>query len=173
MVDSFYYIRRRLSRRFAYTGGCTPSGAAPTVVAVHCTLGQDFPTLRLRIAFQCTADCIQHIAAIVRFKGKAVAIAIAAVLNGILQTAGFPNNRNGAVAQRHHLGQATRLTLRRHQEQVCAGINLSGQFRNEAEASARARPGYFSCISRKKHLVLPVTGTEDDKLCITLPHQLI
>jgi len=62
---------------------------------------------------------------------------------GVDQAAGRAHDRHRAVAQRHHLVQTARLVARRHEQHVCASVDLVGdrflELRPEDEASGEAR----------------------------------
>ena len=72
---------------------------------------------------------MEHIAAGIVGKGEAVAGVSPGLvgLDGILQSAGLPDDGHGAVAHGDHLAEAAGLTLGRHQEQIGAGVDGHGQ----------------------------------------------
>ena len=79
-------------------------GAAPTVVTRHCALHKHLPAvLALVVRVDRAVHGVQHILRVIRLEREAVALAVAAVRNGVLQAARFAYDRNGTIAQRHHL----------------------------------------------------------------------
>ena len=109
---------------------------------------------------------------VVRLEGEAVAFAVAAVADGVLEAAGLADDRDGAVAQRDHLGQAAGLALRGHQEEVGAGVDLSREARVEAQLDAelvRVPLGDAAEVV----LVGAVAGAEDDHADFGVVQKLI
>ena len=63
------------------------------------------------ITLQRAADRAQQLSGVIGAEGEAIAHAVAAVSDAVLQTTRLTHDRDGAVTQRHHLGESAGLTL--------------------------------------------------------------
>ena len=96
-------------------------------------------------------------------KGKAIAIAIAGVVDGVAQAAGLTHNGDGAITAGYHLGQAAGFGAGRHQEDIGTGINALGQLGVKANVHANAA-GVAGAQLVEEVLVLGFAGAEDHQL---------
>ena len=92
-------------------------------------------------------------------------------MDGVLQTAGFPDDRKGSVAHGDHLGQTAGLALGGHQQQVGAGINGHGQglVVSPIEGHTAGIPAQFLL---KELFVIPVAAAQHHKLAVEV-HNLV
>ena len=96
-------------------------------------------------------------------KGKAVAVAVAGVVDRVLQAAGLADDGDRAVAAGDHLGQAAGLRAGRHQEDVGTGVDLLCQLGVEADVDTDA--ARVACAQLVEEvLILGPAGAEDDQL---------
>ena len=74
-------------------------------------------------------DGVQHGPGVVGGKDIAVAVGLPHLTgpDGVVETAGLPDDGYSTIAHGDHLRQAARLALRGHQKQVAAGIDAAGQ----------------------------------------------
>ena len=79
--------------------------------SVICAFDQDRPVVFIGIRAKGSADGVQHVVRVVCLEGEPIAEAVSAVLNGILEAAGFPHHRHRAIAAGDHLGQPAGLAL--------------------------------------------------------------
>ena len=94
----FFVISKRLIELDVFS-----CGASPAVVAFEGSGDESAPVLLVIISREGAVDRVEHIVCVVALKGEAVALAVAAVGDGILEAAGLPDDGDRAVAQRHHL----------------------------------------------------------------------
>ena len=112
-----------------------------------------------------------HVCGVVILEGEAVAVVVGGIEYGVLQAADLADDRNGAVTEGDHLRQAAGLLSGRHEEDIRAGIDLSGELWNKAvteDESAR-----ILCLHVVEVvLILLVAGAEDNELHVLGVHQL-
>ena len=85
---------------------------ARSVICATCSpFDQDRPVVFIGIRAKGSADGVQHVVRVVCLEGEPIAEAVSAVLNGILEAAGFPHHRHRAIAAGDHLGQPAGLAL--------------------------------------------------------------
>lgn len=71
---------------------------APAEIAAQGAFDQDRPVVFIGIRAKGSADGVQHVVRVVCLEGEPIAEAVSAVLNGILEAAGFPHHRHRAIA---------------------------------------------------------------------------
>ena len=108
---------------------------------------------------------IAHLVAVKVAKREARALAgkLVVRLHGILQTTGFANNRQGAVAHGDDLRQAAGFKLRRHQEHVGGSIHALRQRRIELDARGHGA-GVLVLEVAQAVLVVAVAGAKHGHL---------
>ena len=116
-------------------------------------------------------DHIQHITAGVICKGKSVAGVPPGLVraDGVLQSAGLPDDGHGAVPHGDHLTQAAGLALGGHQKQIRACIDGHGQLLVVVQAHGHAA-GILLGRPLEELLVLPVPLAQDHHLQGQLHH---
>ena len=115
---------------------------------------------------------VEHILRVIRLEREAIALAVAAVCDGILEAARLAHHRNRAVAQRDHLRKAAGLALAGHQENIGAGVNFPRELRHKAEAEHEAAR-VFRLHLLEELLVLPVAAAEHGKLRVRVRHNIV
>ena len=115
---------------------------------------------------------MQHVMGIDIGEGEAVALAGVAVvgMDGVLQTAGLADDRQGAVAQGDQLRQAAGLECGGHQEQIGSSVDLMGQLVVHAEAGGELMRIAVGCLGEDAGQ-LRIAGAQQHDLCAGL-HQL-
>ena len=121
------------------------------------------PVFLAVVAVLCAAAGIVQLVGAVAREGEAVALAEGAVVDGVAQTAGLADDGRRAVTAGDHLGQTAGLTLGRHDEGVCAGIDLLRQGRLEADVGAYAARVTAAQVGEEV-LVLALAAAQDDQL---------
>ena len=87
-------------------------GFFPAVVAFHGTLFKLFKALFVVIIKgKAAIDGAVHVARVVGFEGKAVALSVAAVADGVAKTSCFSDYGHRTVTQRDHLRKAAGLAF--------------------------------------------------------------
>ena len=104
-------------------------------------------------------------------KGKAIAIAIAGVVDGVAQAAGLTHNGDGAITAGYHLSQAAGFGAGRHQEDIGTGINALSQLSVKANVHTNAA-GVAGAQLVEEVLILGLAGAEDDQLDALLQQTL-
>ena len=99
------------------------------------------PVFLAVVAVLCAAAGIVQLVGAVAREGEAIALAEGAVVDGVTQTAGLADDGRRTVTAGDHLGQTAGLTLGRHDEGICAGIDLLRQ------PCRQGRPPGFSAIA--------------------------
>ena len=107
---------------------------------------------------------MQHVMCVIGGERESVALAgeLVVRMNGVLQTAGLADEREGAVPHRDHLRQSARLKQRRHEQQVAACIDLVCQIavEHDIRRDLVRRP---SLCAQEHLLVSVVAGAEYDQ----------
>ena len=106
------------------------SGNVPAEVHFHFLLLQGTESfIVVVVQIQCALDGCVEVVCVVALEGEAqTALAVlVAGRNGVLQTTGGVDNRNGAVTHGVHLAQAAGLGLGGHQIDVAAGVDAVSQ----------------------------------------------
>ena len=132
---------------------------------------QVVPVFLVVVGILCVAAGLVQLVGAVTGKGKAIAVAHGAVVDGVAQTAGLTHDGRRAVTAGHHLGQAAGLALGRHNKGVCTGVDLLGQGRLEADVGAHTARMTGAQV-REEALVLALAAAQDHQLDAAV-HQTI
>ena len=135
----------------------------PAEVALHVVPDKIVPVFLAVVAVLCAAAGIVQLVGAVAREGEAIALAEGAVVDGVAQTTGLADDGRRAVTAGDHLGQTAGLTLGRHDEGICAGIDLLRQGRLEADVSAYAARVTAAQVGEEV-LVLALAAAQDDQL---------
>ena len=138
-------------------------GNVPAEIALHAVTHEVLPVFLVVVGILCVAAGHIQLVGVVTGKGKAVAVAHGAVMDGVAQAAGLADDGRCAVAAGHHLCQTAGLALGGHDEGICTGVDLLRELGLKADVGAYAARVTAAQVGEEV-LVLALAAAQNDQL---------